>query len=198
MIKYHTFYKNVDEMSGPIYTPRQSRIETYQEILDIIKFYNEQEQISLLDVGGGITLSYCDKSENLLITSTSLRNEEILWGQQNNFNCIEANILELPIQNDVYDVTMAVLTLQYVTNQALGISELLRVTKPGGLVIISYDHTDNFTSNNYLNILNEHGLRKLFKRMNSLAIKNTTKFEEDVCQTIHVFVKQGPNNWEMK
>lgn len=196
MIKYYTFYKNTNEEDGPLYEPRDSRIATYENIITNIKEYKGEEKLKILDVGGGISMARCSIiPENWSITSTSLHKSEIGY-TETNFTCIEGNILDLPIESETYDVTIAVLTLQYVTNQPWAISELLRVTKIGGLVIITYDHADGPTSSQYLNILNSHGLENLARKMGSLGIRNSLLLEEDVQQSIYYFVKTKNNEWK--
>jgi len=119
-----------------------------------------------------------------------------VWGAQNNFDCVNGNILELPFEDNTYDITIAVLTLQYVTNQVWGIAELLRVTKKGGIIVIAYDHEDGYTSSQYLNIMNSHGLKNMCIKMGSHPIQEKTVVEEDVIQTIHFIKKIQDNPWK--
>ena len=50
---------------------------------------------------------------------------------------LEGSILDLPLKDATSQVTIALDVLEHVENDALAFSELLRITKPGGVIIIN-------------------------------------------------------------
>jgi ubiquinone/menaquinone biosynthesis C-methylase UbiE len=55
----------------------------------------------------------------------------------NHTELLEGSILALPLADDSVSVAVALDVLEHVENDALALAELLRVTKPGGVVIIN-------------------------------------------------------------
>jgi SAM-dependent methyltransferase len=57
--------------------------------------------------------------------------------EANNLDLTPGSILELPLENSTVLVACALDVLEHVEDDTLGLSELIRVTKPGGIVIIN-------------------------------------------------------------
>ncbi|HEY3874968.1 MAG TPA: methyltransferase domain-containing protein [Candidatus Kapabacteria bacterium] len=57
--------------------------------------------------------------------------------EQKGIDLLPGSILELPIETNTMAVTIALDVLEHVENDALAFSEMLRVTKPDGIVIIN-------------------------------------------------------------
>ncbi len=60
-----------------------------------------------------------------------------LASERKGIDLIEGSILDLPLTDATSSVTIALDVLEHVENDALAFSELLRITKPGGIVIIN-------------------------------------------------------------
>jgi ubiquinone/menaquinone biosynthesis C-methylase UbiE len=57
--------------------------------------------------------------------------------ERKGIDLVEGSILELPLHNGSSSVTIALDVLEHVDDDTLAFSEMLRVTKPGGIVIIN-------------------------------------------------------------
>ncbi|XBC42535.1 MAG: malonyl-ACP O-methyltransferase BioC [Buchnera aphidicola (Meitanaphis elongallis)] len=99
-----------------------------------------QFNISILDAGCG-TGWFSKKWKNLgnIVTALDLSRNMILYAMQSktaNYY-LQADIESLPINNNVFDLCWSNLSLQWCDKLSKGISELCRVTKPGGIVMFS-------------------------------------------------------------
>lgn len=96
--------------------------------------------VSILDAGCGTgwfskkwrqlgnTVTALDLSKNMLKTAKNLNSAH---------HYLHADIEKLPIENNVFDLCWSNLSLQWCTKLNNAISELCRVTKPGGMVLFS-------------------------------------------------------------
>ena len=57
--------------------------------------------------------------------------------ERKGIDLVEGSILELPLHNGSSSVTIALNVLEHVEDDTLAFSEMLRITKPGGIVIIN-------------------------------------------------------------
>ena len=51
-----------------------------------------------------------------------------------------ANVYELPFADESFDVITALGLLEYLDREDVALTEMIRVTKPGGLLILTYPH----------------------------------------------------------
>jgi ubiquinone/menaquinone biosynthesis C-methylase UbiE len=57
--------------------------------------------------------------------------------ERKGIDLLEGSILELPLNDATSQVTIALDVLEHVENDVLAFSELLRITKPGGIIIVN-------------------------------------------------------------
>ncbi|XBC38429.1 MAG: malonyl-ACP O-methyltransferase BioC [Buchnera aphidicola (Floraphis choui)] len=99
-----------------------------------------QFNISVLDAGCGTGwFSKTWKKLGNIVTALDLSRNMILYAKQLETAdyYLQADIESLPINNHVFDLCWSNLSLQWCDKFSKGISELCRVTKPGGIVMFS-------------------------------------------------------------
>jgi SAM-dependent methyltransferase len=91
---------------------------------------------------------------------------------------INGSILELPFENNTFDLVCAFDVIEHVENDAAGVKEMKRVCKPGGIICITVPAFMQLWSHH--DVVNEHyrryamsGLLKLFKDDNGHIIYKT-------------------------
>jgi ubiquinone/menaquinone biosynthesis C-methylase UbiE len=53
------------------------------------------------------------------------------------FDAVQGNMLTLPFADDTFDKTVSVTAIEFIADARQAISELFRVTKPGGMVVVA-------------------------------------------------------------
>ncbi|WP_187307813.1 malonyl-ACP O-methyltransferase BioC [Buchnera aphidicola] len=99
-----------------------------------------QFNISILDAGCGTGwFSKKWKQYGNKVTALDLSRNMILYAKQSKVAdyYLQADIEALPINNNIFDLCWSNLSLQWCHNLSKGISELCRVTKPGGIILFS-------------------------------------------------------------
>lgn len=113
----------------------------------------------------------CDKSEEFIGICKS-----------NNLNVIDGNIIDLPYQNNEFDITLCIEVLHHLETIELrikAIEELIRITKNGGLIFIVVNANQEFNicsdtdliikqvnCNLFYHLFNMYELTELFKNVN--------------------------------
>ena len=98
---------------------------------------------SIVDCGAGtgelvMELSNRYRSQGVSVVGIEYVEEaRRLAKERKGIDLIEGSILELPLKDATSQVTIALDVLEHVENDKLAFSELLRITKPGGIIIIN-------------------------------------------------------------
>lgn len=121
-----------------------------QRIQDLVRFANLPEDLEILDVGTGpgtLALALAnsgaklvlgvDISEAMLEQAEYLRLSTARADQAARMGFRLAPAHALPFSDDRFDVVFCRLVLQYLTNPAKSIQEMVRVLKPGGTLILA-------------------------------------------------------------
>jgi ubiquinone/menaquinone biosynthesis C-methylase UbiE len=84
----------------------------------------------------------------------------------------EADSLDLPFPDNSFDVSYSISSLEHMPDPVKAIDEMIRVTKPGGLITFTMDVADIDTS-----VDGEHNVnRATFSRFQAGALQHTTPF----------------------
>jgi len=121
---------------------KKNDVWEYEKIFHFLRRnFDDKNLISILDVGSG----NCDfefflskKLNNVIFYCVDINNDLVKLALSNGFKAIKANILELPFENNLFDVVHCshVIEHLYYPDIVKAIDELVRVTKPGGFIII--------------------------------------------------------------
>ena len=123
------------------YNRSTSNIE-YRKIGKIIKIkFEEGKNPRLLDVGSGLCnfLEYARENfSNLQIKSVDINKNLVDFANSKGFECIEANILQLPFDDDEFDIVHCSHVIEHLKypDVITAIDELFRVTKKDGFIIL--------------------------------------------------------------
>jgi tRNA (uracil-5-)-methyltransferase TRM9 len=114
-----------------------------KDFLDLIPadddLHHPRENSNVLEVGSGNgkNLMYLEKVKNK--TGCDMSDKFVEMVVAKGINCLKANAIELPFPTDQFDYTLSVAVVHHLSNEERrlkAIEELIRVTKPGGLVFI--------------------------------------------------------------
>ena len=91
--------------------------------------------------GRPLRLVGCDISERILRTASDTIARE---GATAEF--VRANLEQLPFPDGSFDRVLSVQVIEHLLDPTLGIHELARVVKPGGMLVLSTDNSSNYVS----------------------------------------------------
>jgi ubiquinone/menaquinone biosynthesis C-methylase UbiE len=113
------------------------RLGTYYRSLLWDKIGIKANGLKVLDIGGfdGYWLAQQKAVEKYCIDINP-------QGKYEGVTYIKADALEIPFSSDYFDQVFAFEVIEHVSNEEKFISELYRVTKPGGQIVISTPHKD--------------------------------------------------------
>jgi ubiquinone/menaquinone biosynthesis C-methylase UbiE len=101
---------------------------------------------NILDVGcgpGQITLDIANITNGQVtgidIDPEKLEKAKILLAETPNVKLLEADAQDLPFAAETFDLVIFTITLIYIQDQQKAINEMVRVTKPGGIVFASLE-----------------------------------------------------------
>jgi len=161
----HYFYKNKNEEDGPVFRPREDRQNTYKQIVEeLIKHFNINDSITITDVGGGIGYLKEIIPSKWKYTNITLRKSEAEENKKSGIKCVNADILDLPLEEGEFNCVVSVLTLSYITDQIHGLFEMCRILKKNGILISGYNLIPDNKKEGHFNILNREGLNLFLKR----------------------------------
>gem|GEM_PF-1367815 len=131
------YYKTADKYYERLKSHHE---EAYQEYASFINRY-VSKQTRILDIACGIGLStfmlgrFAGEVTGVDISPLGIQTAKGKYGQRNvNFTC--ASVLDLPFPDQEYDVVSTFLAVEHFHNLPQALSEMVRVTKKGGLIII--------------------------------------------------------------
>ncbi len=119
----------------------QGGLPATRQLLDLCQIEGASE---VLDVGCGIGVgpAYIARSHACHVVAMDLSPRMIEWarrrvrqeGVEDRVDLVVADVLDLPFEDDRFDVVVAESVLAFVGDKARALHELVRVTKPGGYV----------------------------------------------------------------
>ncbi len=180
-IDYRSYYQN-----NQVSVDDTTRVGLMKHILRIINFKKlKNKNILEVGFGSGLLLKMLSRSCNE-ITGIDISKKNIdelttvLVKENLSPKLVQGDILNLPLLDDIFDIIICAEVLEHVTNVNKAIQELKRVTRPGGIMVISvpneeiikYEfcvHCRNLTPRNgHLNSFNREEFSSL---LNSLGLK---------------------------
>ena len=135
--------KNLDHFNliSPIYDRVFGR-RVDQEIVTLMDLEPDQ---NLLDVGGGtgrVSILFKDICENLVVADSARK--MLQQAKNKNLDCIQSHSEKLPLPNGSFHRVIIVDAFHHVLNQRQTLSEMWRVLKPGGKMVIEEPDIKNF------------------------------------------------------
>ena len=115
---------------------RDQAFELYEKYVSFVKHFATNEG-TLLDVGCGVGWSsYFLGQAGYQVTGIDLNAEVFELPTNSSLNFVEGNVLNLPFPNSTFDIVASHNTIEHVPEPDKALLEMLRVLKPGGLLII--------------------------------------------------------------
>jgi ubiquinone/menaquinone biosynthesis C-methylase UbiE len=106
-------------------------------------FINEMETGSLIaDIGCGNGKNMTTRSDCKFVGCDSSI-EFVNICIEKKLNCIQANILNIPFKDNMFDYTLCIAVIHHLSTSALrktSVDELIRITAPGGLIFVQVWH----------------------------------------------------------
>jgi ubiquinone/menaquinone biosynthesis C-methylase UbiE len=145
------------------------RTKWHQIVIELLEDYNLKNK-NILEVGCGYgSLSVFLAKREARVTGIDISSEAIKISKRNTrlfrqkINFIEANAIDIPFKDKKFDITICCDTLEHIPDYKKAIKELIRVTKKGGLILITTP-----------NIMNPKGL--YLKRTSRQPIENAFNY----------------------
>jgi SAM-dependent methyltransferase len=129
----------------------------------LIQFGQGAERLRVMDAGSGVTYFPYFVHENLpqarfdcvdyddsyapLFAAINLREEELTPGKGTIVRFVQATLQQLPLNDGELDAIVCISVLEHTDNYGQIIDEFLRVLRPGGLFVLTFDLSldDKFT-----------------------------------------------------
>jgi ubiquinone/menaquinone biosynthesis C-methylase UbiE len=129
-----------DEYENWFSTPLGKLIKGFESNL-ILNMLKPQPGEHILDAGCGTGIFTSDIiSKGASVTGLDISRpmlKQALRKIGNGFSCICADMLKLPFKDCAFDKTVTVTAIEFIQDAALALSELERVTKPGGAIVVA-------------------------------------------------------------
>ncbi len=129
-----------DEYEHWFSTPLGKLIKEFESNL-ILKMLNPQAREHILDAGCGTGIFTSDiVSKGASVTGLDISRpmlKKALRKIGNEFNCICADMLKLPFKDCAFDKTVSITAIEFIKDAARALSELARITKPGGAIVVA-------------------------------------------------------------
>ncbi len=127
-----------DEYENWFSTPLGKLIKEFELNL-ILRMLRPQEGEHILDAGCGTGIFTSDIiSKGASVTGLDISKPMLMKASLktgNGFNCICADMLKLPFKDCAFDKTVSITAIEFIKDAARALSELARVTKPGGAIV---------------------------------------------------------------
>ncbi|WP_017546012.1 class I SAM-dependent methyltransferase [Nocardiopsis prasina] len=111
-----------------------------RDTVDQLRSYTLLDDRLVLDVGGGpgyfADALRAEGARCLCVDSDA--HEMTLHGREADANAVQGSALDLPLRTDTVDVCFSSNVLEHVPDRTRMADEMVRVTRPGGLVYLSY------------------------------------------------------------
>jgi ubiquinone/menaquinone biosynthesis C-methylase UbiE len=144
----NTYVKNVYNEIAETFDV--SRCFVWNCVEKFVSTLNGDELILEVGCGNGKNMKYLLDQEFINVQGCDFSKELVNICKNNKLNVIEGNILNLPYQDNSFDVLMCVAVLHHISNledRKRAICELIRVTKPNGKIFITVNSTMEFSKN---------------------------------------------------
>ena len=109
-----------------------------KKVFQLVSRFMPRERISMLDVGGGsgaFTKLFSDTFK--YVVDADLSREMLKEAKEKgNILLVETDAQRLPFKDDMFDLTLCTDTLHHLPNAEQVVSEMKRVTKGGGCVVV--------------------------------------------------------------
>lgn len=129
-----------DEYENWFSTPLGKLIKGFELNL-ILGMLTPQAEEHILDAGCGTGIFTSDIiSKGASVTGLDISRpmlKQALRKIGNGFNCICADMLKLPFKDCAFDKTVSITAIEFIKDAAQALSELARVTKPGGAIVVA-------------------------------------------------------------
>lgn len=121
----------------------QGRHQGYHALIDeleirSIKPYLAGSKVLEAGCGTGLILERLEKAGTHSVTGFDMSEGMLQKATSRGFPVICASVTEIPFSNDTFDVTCSFKVLPHVPNIGRALSELVRVTKPGGIIAAEF------------------------------------------------------------
>jgi ubiquinone/menaquinone biosynthesis C-methylase UbiE len=127
-----------DDYENWFSTPLGKLIKEFELDL-ILKMLKPQRGEHILDAGCGTGIFTSDIiNKGASITGLDISRpmlKKALRKTGNSFKCVCADMLKLPFKDCTFDKTVTITAIEFIKDAALALSELERVTKPGGVIV---------------------------------------------------------------
>lgn len=140
------------------------------EILE--SFVNEfgKSGLSILDAGTGTGANSVWLSNYGEVTSMEFDQDCIDYSHsKNNLKYVQGSLLELPFADDSFDLVCAFDVIEHIDDHELAVSEMKRVCKPGGSILVTVPAFQHLWSEH--DVINHHFRRYTKKSLNALFEK---------------------------
>ncbi|MDQ3008756.1 MAG: class I SAM-dependent methyltransferase [bacterium] len=134
MLFYDTLAVDFDSVVNQYDTNKRLRV-----VFDELLSDTELQGLKVLDAGCGTGwFSQVAAQKKAKVTSLDI-GENLLKevAKKCKTKCVVGSIMELPFADNTFDVVISSEVIEHVTDPVKGISECVRVTKPGGLIIMT-------------------------------------------------------------
>ena len=128
----------------------------YPFAIDKIKIYskqNERKKLKIVDIGGGggllspylSKLGYDTTVYDLNYTWDHNGDPEITeklrlrWAEENGLKMEYGSIFNIPAEDETFDIITCISVVEHVQEKKYAFNEMLRVLKPGGILVLTYD-----------------------------------------------------------
>jgi SAM-dependent methyltransferase len=131
-----TFYNSSDAYFAVL---KNEPAEYYQEFIDLVKFYLQDKNSKILDLGCGTGQSSCLLSRvGYRVTGFDYSQRFIEHARKNfpEVNFVQGEVTALPFIDDSFDALVTYNTIEHFDDLEKGLREVARVVKKNGLIII--------------------------------------------------------------
>ncbi|MFC1662686.1 methyltransferase domain-containing protein [Patescibacteria group bacterium] len=113
----------------------------------LLKNYLPKSNLNILDLGCGSGNMYSVLSKYGKLTGVDNSGEVLAYAQKIGYEkIVKANALDLPLNNNEYDLVVAVDLIEHIDDENKFINEIFRVMKPGGYLFITTAAFDSLWS----------------------------------------------------
>ena len=121
------------------------------EYMFVLKHLIESNSLSVLDVGTGrnaftATLEHC----RFNVISTDLKGEYWSTFSNRHVHVVKNDITKSKYPSSSFDAITCISTLEHIPNFSLAVSEMVRMLKPSGVLILTFPYSRVFCENVYL------------------------------------------------
>jgi ubiquinone/menaquinone biosynthesis C-methylase UbiE len=168
MDKWRNWYDNLALEFGT--SPRsidRVDVKNYQSIQNIVtKTIEKNDFVVVVDVGCGNGTFSKNIARSKTVYGIDFSFHQLRYAQDGGIQCIQSDALKLPLKSDFSDTTLCMGMLQLLKSDVdvyACLEELTRITKPGGLILISTLNAESLLRKVYGLVKKDIGIH--FERM---------------------------------